>query len=167
MTSSRPSRFPDRPHTTTLFRLLRCLKQLRHGRSKTTPDPRQLLANDPNNDGGATPDASTCATSDLLNDLVNGQRAIVSIAFDFASLVVEASKDIIKDADAGDSDAVANLVSIVNSYRCCNVLPDLDIVLLDSADSAHLQVEIEGVASGVPTVAAHTVICSTFDFFMF
>lgn len=104
------------------------------------------------------PDASTCATNDLLNDLVNGQRAIVSIAFDFASLVLEASKDIVKDANAGNSDAVANLLSTMNCYRCCKVLPDLDIVLLDSADSAHLQVEIAGVTGGVTTVAAHLAV---------
>ena len=97
---------------------------------------------------------------------MNGQRATVNIAFDFASLVLEASKDIVQDANAGNSDAVANLPSIVKGYRCCKVLPILDIILLDSADSAHLQVEIEGVASGVPTVAAHPVICSTFDFFL-
>ena len=96
---------------------------------------------------------------------MNGHRATVNIAVDFASLVPEASKDIIKDANAGSSDAVTNLSSAVNSYRSCNVLPDLDIVLLDSADSAHLQVEIEGVISGVATVAAHPAICITFDFF--
>ena len=113
-----------------------------------------MLANEPNGDGDAAPDASTCAT----NDLVNGQRANVNIAFDFVSLVLGASKDTVKDADAGNSDAVANLPSAVNGYRCCNVLPDLDILLLDSADSAHLQVEIEGVTSGVATVAAHLAI---------
>jgi hypothetical protein len=62
---------------------------------------------------------------------------------------------------------VANLPSIVKGYRCCKVLPDLDIVLLDSAVSAHFQAEIEGITGGVATMAAHPATCSNFDFLVF
>ena len=127
-------------------------------------EPKQLqtlinwFTNDPNNDGDAAPDAFNCAT----NDLATGQT-IGNVVFNFDSLVINVFKDIVEDADAGNSDAVANLLSIVNSYRCCNVLPDLDIIWLDSASSAHLQVAIAGVTSGVATKAARPAACGAFD----
>ena len=127
-------------------------------------EPKQLqtlinwFANDPNNGGDAAPDAFNCAT----NDLAAGQT-IGNVVFNFKSLVTDVFRDVVEDADAGNSDAVANLLSIVNSYRCCNVLPDLDIIWLDSASSAHLQVAIEGVTSGVATKAARPAACSAFD----
>jgi len=83
--------------------------------------------------------------------------------FNFQFLVLDLLKDVAEDAQAGNSDAVANLLNIVNSYRCCNGLPDLDIIWLDSANSAHLQIEIEGVTSGVVTRAARPATCSAFD----
>ncbi|GAB7333571.1 hypothetical protein MBLNU13_g05144t1 [Cladosporium sp. NU13] len=91
------------------------------------------------------------------------QLTIGNVVFIFGSLVLNIFKDVVEDDNAGNSDAVANLLSIVNSYCCCNVLPDLGIIWLDSVNSAHLQVEIEGVTSGVATKAARPATCSTFD----
>lgn len=113
---------------------------------------------DPNNDGGAAPDAFNCAT----NDLDPGQT-IGNTVFSFPTLVLDVFADIVEDAQAGNSDAVENLLAVVNSYRCCNVLPDLDIIWLDSANSAHLQIEIENLISGVLVTAPRPAACSAID----
>lgn len=144
---------------TTLLRCLRRPEQLRHGGTETTPNAHQLVRQRPQkNDRDAAPDAFNCAT----NDPANG-KTIGNVVFNFGSLVLDVFTDIFEDTDAGNSDAVANLLSIVKSYSCYNFLPDLDIIWLDSASSGHLQVEIEGVTSGVATKAARPAACSAFD----
>lgn len=112
--------------------------------------------NDANNPDTA-PDAFNCAT----NDLAVGQT-IGSTTFNFKSLVLDLFADIVEDAAAGNRDAVENLLNVVNSYRCCNVLPDLDIIWRDTAISADLVIQ-SSILPGVPITPARPSTCSAFD----
>lgn len=51
----------------------------------------------------------------------------------------------------------------MNNYRCCNVLPDLGISWLDSVKSAHLQIEVAGLQSGVATAAPRPAACDAVE----
>ncbi|KAL1589993.1 hypothetical protein WHR41_01408 [Cladosporium halotolerans] len=125
-------------------------------------EPNQLgtlvnwFTSDSNNPDSA-PDAFHCAA----NDLAVGQT-IGSTTFNFKSLVLDVFADIVEDANAGNRDAVSNLLDVVNSYRCCNVLPDLDILWRDSAISADLLIQ-NPVTGGVPITPARPSTCSAFD----
>jgi hypothetical protein len=66
---------------------------------------------------------SNCATNDL-----KVYKTVGNVLFDFDSLVIGVFKNIVADADAGNSGAVQAQMDVVNNYRCCNVLPDLDII---------------------------------------
>jgi hypothetical protein len=124
-------------------------------------EPRQLgvlinwFSNDPNNDAGAAPDAFNCAT----NDLIVG-KTVGKVLFNFDSLVGGVFQNIVANADAGNSGAVQAQLDVVNNYSCCNVLPDLDVIWLDSAKSAHLQIEVAGLQSGVASAAPCPAACS-------
>lgn len=125
-------------------------------------EPNQLgtlinwFTNDPNNDKTAT-DAFHCATSDLKDG-----QTIGSTTFNFKSLVLDVFDDIVEDANAGNRDAVSNLLDVVNSYRCCNVLPDLDIIWKDSAESAELAIQTP-LTGGAPITAERPSTCANFD----
>jgi hypothetical protein len=72
---------------------------------------------------GFPTDAFKCATGDLAMG-----KTVGSTTFNFKALVIDVFADIVTDANAGNRDGVTNSVDVVNSYRCCNVLPDLDII---------------------------------------
>lgn len=110
----------------------------------------------PNNKFEAS-DAFSCATNDL-----GVGTTIGNTVFNFKSLVLDVFQDIVEDAAAGNRDAVANLLNVVNSYRCCNVLPDLDIIWRDSAISAGLQIRTS-LLGGVAITPARPATCSAFD----
>ncbi|KAM0722368.1 hypothetical protein Q7P37_001809 [Cladosporium fusiforme] len=126
-------------------------------------EPNQLMTlanwfsgNDPNNNKEATA-AFNCA----VNDLAVG-TTIGSTTFSFQALVLDVFSDIVEDANAGNRDAVENLLNVVNSYRCCNVLPDLDILWKDSAESAEIEIQTT-LTQGVPITAERPGTCSAFD----
>lgn len=125
-------------------------------------EPNQLgtLTNWFNGDAN-NPDAATDAFNCATNDLAVGQT-IGSTTFNFKSLVLDVFDDIVEEAAAGNRDSAENLLNVVNSYRCCNVLPDLDIIWRDSAISADLLIQTP-ITGGVPITAARPNTCSTFD----
>jgi hypothetical protein len=124
-------------------------------------EPNQLMTlinwfnNDPNNPDGAGPEAFNCAT----NDLASG-TTIDNVVLNFQSQVLDAFQSIVDDANAGNSDGVADGLKTVNNYRCCNVLPDLDIIWLDSADSAKLR---DFSSDTVAVTAARPQTCNDID----
>jgi len=129
-------------------------------------EPNQLgtltnwFNNDPNNlDSRDTsgPDAFNCAT----NDLAVGQT-IGNTVFNFESLVKDVFDNIVEDAQAGNADAVKAQLDVVNSFRCCNVLPDLDIIWKDTAESAELTIQTS-ITGGVPITAARPAACNGLD----
>ena len=86
--------------------------------------------------GPNTPDVPTAAFNCAFDDLATGQ-VLDGETFNFDTLVIKQFTDfIIPDAQAGKADFVLSQVGEVNSYRCCNVLPDLDILWRDAAISA-------------------------------
>lgn len=129
-------------------------------------EPNQLgtltnwFSNDPNNPDSrdtSGPDAFSCAT----NDLAVGQT-IGDTVFNFESLVKDVFDNIVNDAQAGNSDAVKAQLDVVNSFRCCNVLPDLDIIWKDTAESAGLSIQ-SSITGGVPITAARPAACNGLD----
>lgn len=129
-------------------------------------EPNQLgtltnwFNNDPNNPDSrdtSGPDAFNCAT----NDLAVGQT-IGNTLFNFESLVKDVFDNIVNDAQAGNSDAVKAQLDVVNSFRCCNVLPDLDIIWKDTAESAELSIQTS-ITGGVPITAARPAACNGLD----
>jgi hypothetical protein len=129
-------------------------------------EPNQLgtltnwFNNDPNNPDSrdtSGPEAFNCAT----NDLAVGQT-IGNTVFNFESLVKDVFDNIVEDAQAGNADAVKAQLAVVNSFRCCNVLPDLDIIWKDTAVSAAIDIQTS-LTQGVPITAARPATCNGFD----
>jgi hypothetical protein len=129
-------------------------------------EPNQLgtltnwFSNDPNNPDSrdtSGPDAFNCAT----NDLAVGQT-IGNTVFNFESLVKDVFDNIVADALAGNADAVKGQLDVVNSFRCCNVLPDLDIIWKDTAESAQISIQT-ALTGGVPITAARPAACNGLD----
>jgi hypothetical protein len=86
--------------------------------------------------GPEQPDLPSTAFSCAFDDLATG-KVVDDRTFNFATLVIKQFTDfIIPLANAGDADAVTAQAGEVSSYRCCNVLPDLDILWRDAAISA-------------------------------
>ena len=56
--------------------------------------------------------------------------------------------------DPSDTDFVQTAVDDINAFRCCNVLPDAEILWLDSADAS-------GISDQVPTTAQRENACSS------
>ncbi|KAF1356175.1 hypothetical protein BDV97DRAFT_341190 [Delphinella strobiligena] len=91
-------------------------------------------------DGIGATDTSTqfgCAVQDLMNV--------------FGPHVIDNLNDIINDPN--DATVVHTAVDDINIFRCCNVLPDVDIIWQDSADD-------EGISNLVPTTAPREVACA-------
>jgi hypothetical protein len=127
-------------------------------------EPNQLgtlvnwfAATNPNNPDVPS-DAFNCAT----NDLANGTTS-AGTTFNFKNLVENVFSDIVDDAQAGNRDGVSNLLDIVNRYRCCNVLPDLDIIWRDSAISANLALKTDTSDGGVSFSPSRYAACSAID----
>lgn len=129
-------------------------------------EPNQLgtltnwFSNDPNNPDSrdtSGPEAFNCAT----NDLAVGQT-IGNTVFNFENLVKDVFDNIVSDAQAGNADAVQAQLDVVNSFRCCNVLPDLDIIWKDTAESAQLSIQTP-LTGGVPITAARPATCNGLD----
>lgn len=97
------------------------------------PNQLQTLSNWFNK--SAQPDFPSDAFNCAFDDLATGQL-IGDTTFSFKALVIDVFANIVSDAQAGNGDAVQAQVDVVNSYRCCNVLPDLDILWQDAAISA-------------------------------
>jgi hypothetical protein len=86
--------------------------------------------------GPEQPDLPTAAFDCAFNDLATG-KVLNGETFNFDTLVIKQFTDfIIPIAQAGDADGVTAQVGEVNSFRCCNVLPDLDTLWRDAAISA-------------------------------
>jgi hypothetical protein len=107
--------------------------------AKDEPCQLQTLANDGSIDGFAT-DAFTCAVGDL--QVVFGDKVI-----DNLNIII---------SDPTDSTAVHTAVQDINFFRCCNVLPDADILWTDAAEEA-------GLFGQVPTTAPRPDACSSVD----
>jgi hypothetical protein len=57
-------------------------------------------------------------------------------------------------ANTGDSDVVSSNLATINQFRCCNVLPDLDILWSETAED-------EGVANLVPLSPPRPNACAS------
>ena len=104
-------------------------------------EPCQLgtLNNFGSSDGFAT-DAFTCATTDL--GLVFGDHVITNL------------NTIINNPT--DTSGVHAVVTDINFFRCCNVLPDADLLWLDSAGES-------GLVGTAATIAGRPDACSSID----
>ena len=107
--------------------------------AKDEPCQLQTLANDANFDGFAT-DAFTCAVGDL--QVVFGDHVITNL-----NTII---------SDPTNTAAVHAAVQDINFFRCCNVLPDADILWTDAAEEATL-------FGQVPTTAQRPDACSSID----
>lgn len=126
--------------------------------AKDEPNQLQTLANWFNQ--SAQPDVPTDAFNCAFDDLATGQ-VLNGETFNFATLVIKQFTDfIIPDAQAGNADFVTAQVDEVNSYRCCNVLPDLDILWKDAAISAGFA-EADVPFSPARPDACPSIDCST------
>jgi len=90
-------------------------------------------------DGSAT-DAFTCAVSDL--EAVFGDHVITNL-----NTII---------SNPSDTAAVHAAVGDINFFRCCNVLPDADLLWLDSAAD-------NGLVGTVPITAGRPDACSSTD----
>jgi hypothetical protein len=106
---------------------------------------------------GFPTEAFKCATGDLAVG-----ETVGSTTFNFKALVIDVFADIVTDANAGNRDGVTNSVDVVNSYRCCNVLPDLDIIWRDAAQSAGFT-EVDVPFTPPRPDACGAIDCSTVD----
>lgn len=91
-------------------------------------------------DGIGATDTSTqfgCAVQDLMNV--------------FGPHVIDNLNDIINNPN--DAAIIHTAVDDINIFRCCNVLPDVDILWQDSADD-------EGISNLVPISAPREVACA-------
>jgi hypothetical protein len=121
-------------------------------------EPNQLKTlknwfNGDSNNPHAAPDAFICAT----NDLDPGVQQVSGL-FSFQTLVLDVFQNIITDAQQRSAQEVQNQLDVVNTYRCCNVLPDLDIIWGDSASSANLVTQTPSI-QGVSTSPARPNTC--------
>ena len=102
------------------------------------------------------PDAFNCA----FDDLATGQ-VIFAETFNFGAQVIDQfNNGIIPGAQAGNAVSVQASVDKVNNFRCCNVLPDLDILWRDSAISAGFS-EADAPFSPARPTACNSIDCST------
>lgn len=105
-------------------------------------EPCQLstLLNNPDAQANALSDAFACAAADLGNV--------------FGAHVLDNLNTIIDDP--ANVDAAAAAVADIDNFRCCNVLPDVDLLRVDSADDF-------GVADRVPITAPREDACAAVD----
>jgi len=88
------------------------------------------------------------------SDVTDGtaaQNAVNDLAAGFENNVLTPLGNII--ANAGDATAVASNLQTINQFRCCNVLPDLDVLWSFTAED-------EGVANQVPLSAPRPSTCA-------
>lgn len=110
--------------------------------------------------GPSTPDLTTDAFECAFDDLATGQ-VINGATFNFDMHVIKQLSDfVIPDAQAGNADFVTSQVGEISSYRCCNVLPDLDILWRDAAISAGFA-EVDVPRSPPRPDACASIDCST------
>lgn len=106
---------------------------------------------------GFPTEAFKCATGDLAVG-----ETVGSTTFNFKALVIDVLADIVSDANAGKRNGVTNSVDVVNSYRCCNVLPDLDIIWRQAAQSVGFT-EVDLPFTPPRPDACGAIDCSTVD----
>lgn len=99
----------------------------------------KTLTNNPDFSGGVTA-AFDCAVADLGN--VFGPHVLTNL------------QNII--ADPSDTAGAVAAVADINTFRCCNVLPDADLIWLDSADD-------NGISNVVPITAPRPDACASID----
>ena len=100
-------------------------------------EPCQLMTLASQPDFSTGPPAFTCAVQDLMNV--------------FGTHVLDNLMTII--ANPADTDSVQMAVDDINAFRCCNVLPDAEILWLDSAAD-------NGIADQVPIAAQRENACA-------
>lgn len=105
-------------------------------------EPCQLgtLTNDGNGNSFGAIAAFACAVADL--GVVFGDHVITNL-----NTII---------ADPSDTTAVHAAVQDINFFRCCNVLPDADILWKDAAEE-------DGTLGPVPTTAPRPDACSSID----
>ena len=108
--------------------------QTAFGNAQDEPCQLMTLASQP----GIGTDAFECAVTDLMNV--------------FMDHVLVPLMDII--ANPGDTATVQSAVDEINGFRCCNVLPDADILWTDSALNS-------GIGGQVTETAAREDACSS------
>ena len=101
-------------------------------------EPCQLMTLASQPDFSTGPAAFTCSVQDLMNV--------------FGTHVLDNLMTIIATPD--DTDSVQMAVDDINAFRCCNVLPDAEILWLDSAAD-------NGIADQVPISAQRENACSS------
>ena len=125
-----------------------------------TDEPNQLNTLHNWFTGPDSPDIAPNAFNCAFDDLATGQ-VIFAETFDFGAQVIDQfNNGIIPGAQAGNADSVQAAVDKVNNFRCCNVLPDLDILWRDSAISAGFS-EADAPFSPARPNACDSVDCST------
>ena len=107
-------------------------------------EPCQLMTLASQPDFSSGPAAFTCAVQDLMNV--------------FEVHVLDNLMNII--ANPGDDTSVQSAVDDINAFRCCNVLPDADILWLDSADDNGISNQVP-ISAGRPN-ACSNIICTPF-----
>jgi hypothetical protein len=123
--------------------------------AKDEPNQLKTLGNWFN--ASAQPDVPTDAFDCAFDDLATG-KVIDGATFNFDTLVIKQFTDfIIPLAQAGNADGTVAQVGEVNSFRCCNVLPDLDILWRDSAISAGFS------ETDIPFSPARPDACASID----
>jgi hypothetical protein len=124
--------------------------------AKDEPNQLKTLGNWFN--ASAQPDVPTDAFDCAFDDLATGKVIEGAGTFNFDTLVIKQFTDfIIPLAEAGDVDGTTAQVGEVSSFRCCNVLPDLDIIWRDSAISAGFSED------DVPFVPPRPDACASID----
>jgi hypothetical protein len=98
----------------------------------------QTLKNNPDAQGSNVVPKFACAISDL--DSVFGPHVL-----DNLNMII---------SDPSDTTTVANAVQDINNFRCCNVLPDVDTLFLDSAVDF-------GIANVVPLSVPRENACAS------
>jgi hypothetical protein len=109
-------------------------------------------------DNGLAPVAFNCAFSDLANgQTYNGE------VFSFGDQVIDPFKALVQDANLNNLDDVQIDLQQINSFRCCNVLPDLDILWRDAAQSAGLKESSQITTGDVPFSPSRPITCEGID----
>ena len=127
-----------------------------------TDEPNQLKTLQNWFTGPEQPDTPPAAFECAFNDLATGQ-VIFADTFNFGARVIDQfNNGIIPGAQAGDAESVQSAVDNVNNFRCCNVLPDLDIMWRDAAQSAGFSEAEVRFTPSRPT-ACSSIDCSSIE----
>jgi len=92
------------------------------------------------------------ACEQLVGSVPEAQNAANDLFANFGNNVLVPLGNIL--ANPGDSDSVNSNLDIINNFRCCHVLPDLDALWEETADD-------EGVSNLVPISAPRPNVCSS------